>query len=251
MLDVITERWTRRLAPGARLTFGRGGPGVDEVVADDPRLHRRCGTIVVTDTGWELTNDGRWLRLRVRSLDRSGSDDLLPGQSIVVPWDAARVELHAGPVRHDLVVRWVGARPQRAPAAIVDDSDDRTSVPVRVDRETAYFRALVALCEPQLRDPTSIDVATDLEIARRLNRAGGEPRRVSGKTVERRLDACRTHFGLKASSDDGGGAGLEVRDARRRLVELALLTGTVTVGDLALLAAEPAERGPLGPVTRA
>lgn len=243
MLEITAARWTRRLAPGDRLTFGRGGPGVDESLGDDPRLHRRCGTIEVAADAWKLTNDGRWLRLRLRSLDRTGSDDLLPGHSVVVPWDAVRVEIHAGPVRHDLVARWTAPREPRPAAAVADDADDRTSAPVRVDRETAYFRAFVALCEPQLRDPTSIDVATDLEIARRLNRSGGETRRVSGKTVERRLDACRAHFGLKAFGDDGGGAGLEVRDARRRLVELALLTGTVTAADLAVLgssAGEPA-----------
>lgn len=211
-------------------------------LSDDPRVHRRCGTITVTDSGWTVANDGAWLRLRVRGLDRPGSDSVLPGASIAVPWTHARIEIHTGADRHDLTACWsaVETSPGRRP--VLDDTGERTHVPVRVDRETAYFRALVALCEPQLRDPGSSHVATDLEIARRLNRSGAELRRVGGKTVERRLDACRGHFGLKSVGPDGHGAGLEQRDGRRRLVELAILTGTVTPDDLAVLGPEHQER---------
>lgn len=241
MLELSSQRWTRILVAGDRLSFGRGD-GVDLELGDDPRLHRRCGTVSVTEAGWELANDGAWLRLRVRGLDRPGSDSVLPGASIVVPWRFARIEIHTGSLRHEMVARWSAPHPPAERRTVADDAGERTHVPVRIDREAAYFRALVALCEPQLRDPASSDVATDLQIARRLNRSGAELRRVGGKAVERRLDTCRGHFGLKAGGPDGHGAGLEQRDGRRRLVELAILTGTVTSADLAVLDPVPPER---------
>ena len=81
----------------------------------------------------------------------------------------------------------------------------------------------------------SVDVPTDLAIALRLNRSGAEARRLTGKTVERRLDHCRSRFGLKHVSEDGSSAGLERRDARRVLLDAAIASGTVTLIDLRLL----------------
>jgi hypothetical protein len=76
------------------------------------------------------------------------------------------------------------------------------------------------------------------EIARRLTASGRETGRVSPKAVERRLANVRQRLGLAADVPFGGsGAGLEVRDAARRLVDLALRTGTVGPADLALLEA--------------
>ena len=98
------------------------------------------------------------------------------------------------------------------------------------------------MCEPQLLDPSSSDVATDLQIARRLNRSGRESGRLSGKTVERRLDNCRTRFGLKVTDENGFSVGLERRDSRRQLVEVALLTATVTPEDLRVLGDEEPDR---------
>lgn len=246
MLELDGGRWWQRVPADSTVSFGRVGEDVDVEVADDPRIHRRCGTIHVTPSGWELSNVGRWLRLRVVGLDRPGFDQLRPGERLWVPWRVARVELHVGDAVHAFEAHHVGMPIASADqvSAFVGDADradvpDATVTPVRVDRSSGYFRALVALCESQLRDPASGIVATDLEIARRLNRSGRESRRLSGKTVERRLDTARGRFGLKATNDGVGGAGLERRDARRALVDVALLTATVTVADLALLDPEP------------
>jgi len=172
-------------------------------------------------------------------------DSLLPGEGLRVPWVEARVQVFVGERCHEFSTRFLGPGPGSGGATVRgdepgDDSDDATVVPVRVDRSAGYFRALVALCEPQLLDPTSSEVATDLQIARRLNRAGTEPGRMSGKTVERRLDNCRTRFGLKVTDELGLSSGLERRDSRRVLVEVALLTATVTPADLTVL--EPVDR---------
>jgi len=239
VLELLGDGWTRRIEAGERVAFGRTGS--DEVgigLGDDARLHRRCGSIVVDDHGWELVNDGRWLRIRVVSLDRFGVDSVGPAQRIRVPWPRTRVQVHVGDRSHDFVAEFAagdpGASVPQPPGGEVV-ADDATAIPVRVDRSSGYFRALVALCEPQLRDPSTSTVATDHEIARRLNRSGRERSTVSGKTVERRLDACRIRFGLKVTDEYGLSAGLERRDARRVLVDVALLTATVTRDDLAVL----------------
>lgn len=238
MLELAGDLWARRVRPGEHLCFGRGGDGVDLVLSDDSRLHRSCGMVSVDGDGWDLHNTGRWLRLRVVSLDRFGVDSLLPGQRLRVPWSDARVQVHVGDRCHEFRATFSSGgavAPVPTDAQVNDDPDDATVVPVRVDRSSGYFRALVALCEPQLRDPSSTTVATDHEIARRLNHTGHESGRLSGKTVERRLDNCRTRFGLKVTDERGLSSGLERRDSRRLLVEMALLTATVTHDDLVIL----------------
>lgn len=247
MLELVGNRWVRRVEPGDEVRFGRGGDGVELALADDARLHRHCGTIVVDPDGWVLHNTGRWLRLRVIGLDRFGVDSLYPGQHLRVPWADSRVQVHVGDRCHEFRARFSPSPdpvdPSRASGrdGEREDPDDATVVPVRIDRTTGYFRALVALCEPQLRDPSCNDVATDLQIARRLNATGRESGRLSGKTVERRLDNCRTRFGLKVTDEFGQSAGLERRDSRRLLVDVALLTATVTPVDLAVLDDTPGD----------
>lgn len=235
MLELTGDGWERSVEAGGRLSFGRGGEGIDLAIGDDARLHRHCGTIVVDDTGWEVQNAGRWLRVRIVSTDRFGVDSVGPGERIRVPWDSVRVQVHAGGRCHEFVARLRRVGANGDVVRLPPGDEAVTMAPVAVNRSTGYFRALVALCEPQLRDPSSGDAATDLEIALRLNRTGLERGRVNGKAVERRLEHCRTRFGLKVRGVNGHASGLEPRDSRRRLVELALLTGTVTAEDLTLL----------------
>ena len=244
MLLLEGDGWARTVEPGQTVTFGRAwggegagaGAGAELCIGDDPRLHRHCGTIVVERDGWELHNTGSWLSLRIVSTDRRGVDSLEPGSSVRVPWSNVSVQVHLIDRCHEFAARFV-SEPAVPLAGFAPgfDGDGPTLAPVVVDRTAGYFRALVALCEPQLVDPTSNEIATDLQIALRLNRSGLERSRLTGKTVERRLDNCRGRFGLKETDDRGMSAGLERRDARRRLVELALLTGTVTVDDLGRL----------------
>ena len=235
MLELSGEGWSTMVGPGEEVTLGRGGAGVDVILSEDPRLHRHCATVMVGPDWWELHNTGSWLRLRVASSDRFAVDCLQPGDAIRVPWVNANVQLHLAGRCVEFSAHFDAARGRPRgfePAEI----EGPTMNPVVVDRGAGYFRALVALCEPQLLDPASIEVATDLQIALRLNRGGRESGRLTGKTVERRLDNCRGRFGLKVVDEFGMSAGLERRDSRRRLVELALLTGTVTPEDLELLA---------------
>jgi hypothetical protein len=236
VLDIKGDSWTRRLRPGDELRFGRRASGVDLGLADDPGLHRHCGTIRVNEQTWELHNTGRWLHILVVSLDRRGTDSLGPGHAMLVPWRVSRVLIDVGSTSHEFVATWRDAHSADPPVRHALGDEDVTVSPVRIDRSSGYFRALVALCEPQLRNPSSDEVATDAQIAWRLNRLDVETRRLSAKTVERRLDHCRTRFGLKETDEVGVSTGLESRDSRRRLVERALLSGAVGPTDLIVLA---------------
>jgi serine/threonine-protein kinase len=188
----------------------------------------------VRSSGWELHNTGRWLTLRVVGLDRSGLDTVPPGRSLVVPWAVSRIEIVVGSRCHGFGARWSASGAVPAAGPIDVGGDEVTTAPVRLDRDSGCFRALVALCEPKLRDPSADAVATDAQIAWRLNRLDVEQRRLSPKTVERRLDYCRTRFGLK-TDEWGAPIAPDRRDPRRRLADAALLSGLVSELDLVVL----------------
>jgi hypothetical protein len=234
----------RTLRPGDALAFGRSpAVGAAPPAADDephlglsgnPRLHQRAGLIEVDAAGWVLTNTGRWLHLRVIEHDGPNRLDLQPGRAARIPYPRCRVEATTGD------------------ESVGFDADcpflDRTAVPgqpalagstvqgLGLDRDAGYFRAVVALCAPRLRDPQSDEVASVGEIVRVLNASPAEPERVTAKAVERRLAHVRRKLGIGATDAYGGSAaGLEVRDAARVLADLVLRTGAVTTDDLARL----------------
>ena len=203
------------------------------VLSDSTALHARAGRLEVDGSGCTLSNTGRWLRLRLIHLDGVERSDLDPGRSLLMPWTRSRVEVAAGAETFGFQVEV--PQPAGAPPADAGPAGD-TVRGHGLDRSAGYFRALVALCEPRLRDPGSDAVAAAGDIARRLSASGREDGRVSAKAVERRLANVRQRLGVGAADPYGGSAeGVEMRDAARQLVDLVLRTGTVTRADLALL----------------
>ena len=240
MLEIRTPDGNHSVPAGEQCSFGRGLDIVDLVLTDDPRVHRHVGTAVVDDAGWTLHNDGRWLHLRVTALDRRASDVLEPGAALRVPWNRARVDIVVGTDTIGFEAYHHGlARPAARPLA-VETGDARTAIPVEISRNSGAFRALLALCEPRLAEARTEARAetlpTNQAIALRLNRSGVEERRVTAKTVERRLDYCRRRLGLKAGPDEGGQLGVDYRAARHQLVDAAVMAGLVAAADLELLA---------------
>lgn len=231
----------RELRPGDALAFGRrpgaDAPPADEphlALSDNPRLHQRAGLIEVDAAGWVLTNTGRWLHLRVVEVGGPNRLDLQPGRVARVPYPRCRVEVTTG----DETVGFDAACPflDRTPVAGEPVQSGSTVQGLGLDRDAGYFRAVVALCSPRLRDPQSDEVASVGEIVRLLNRSPAEPERVTAKAVERRLAHVRRKLGIGVVDPYGGSAaGLEVRDAARVLADLVLRTGAVTAADLALL----------------
>jgi hypothetical protein len=233
------------LRPGDALTFGRAAqddPGHLGLGAN-PRLHQHAGRIDVDGAGWVLTNAGRWLHLRVVEQGGPNHLDLAPGRAVRVPYARCRVEVTTGDetVGFDATCPVLATTP--GPAADAAPLSGSTVGGLGLDREAGYFRALVALCSPRLRDPQSDEVAPVGEIVRLLNASGTEPERVTAKAVERRLAHVRRKLGVGAADPFGGSAaGLEVRDAARVLADLVLRTGAVVAADLALLEPDRAAR---------
>jgi hypothetical protein len=234
------------LQAGDRLTFGRDTPDASAHLglSDNPRLHQLAGRIDVDDAGWVLTNTGRWLHLRVLEIDGPNRAELQPGRALRIPYPRCRVEITTG----DETVGFEAASPT---AHLHEPSGDAppalsgsTVGGLGLDRQAGYFRALVALCAPRLRDPHNDDVSAVGEIVRMLNAARDRTERVTAKAVERRLAHVRRKVGLTAVDAYGGSvAGLEARDASRQLADLVVRTGTVTPADLALLEPAPEETG--------
>jgi hypothetical protein len=248
VVTIVAPGTTVELAVGEAATFGRRvdvEDRPDEAVhlglTDNPRLHAHAGTVAADEVGWVLTNNGRWLHLRVTEQGGPNRLDLDPGRVVRIPYPRCRVEIATG----DELLGFDVECP-----SLLAQSGDRTARPVTagstvgglgLDRDAGYFRALVALCEPRLRDPQSADVATVAQIVRTLNRTGVEPEPVTAKAVERRLAHVRRKLAVGGLDPDGvSAAGLEARDASRQLADLVLRTGTIGPGDLGLVA--PAER---------
>ena len=238
MLTVIANSLTFELEPGASIVFGRGTDDdhVQLHLSDDERLHRRAGRVRVIGGGCELTNSGRWLHLLVTSLDGAGRDDLAPGESRMIPWRRVRVDIPLG----DVEVGFEMLRHGVAAATVCDEpavDGQHTVQALRVNRAAGYFRALVALCEQRLLDPTVDELPSDAQIALRLNSLGLEERHVTAKAVERRLNYLRAALHLR---DDAGltAGGPERHTSRQRLADVAMYTGTVQQADLCLLQPE-------------
>lgn len=248
--DAMTDRRTTithaagevRLAAGEVATFGRaqpegdggGDPGPHLGLSASSKLHAVAGEVRAEDDGWVLANRGRWLHIRLIRRDGPDRADVAPGRSLRVPWARARVEVATG----DEVVGFDVDCPviERGADRAAPLPSGETVGGLDLDRTAGYFRALVALCAPRLRDPASTEVATVAEVARMLSGLPGEPDRVTVKAVERRLAHVRARVGIGGDPSGVSAAGLEVRDASRQLVDLALRTGTVTPSDLALVA---------------
>lgn len=238
-----------RLPPGQSATFGRDdvadplSTGRHLALSANPRLHAQAGRVDVDELGWLLTNTGRWLRLLVTDAHTSTRVELVPGRVLRVPYARCRVEVTTG----DEVLGLDIDCPWLARAGTVDDEPQLSGATVDalgLDRGTGYYRALVALCAPRLRDPHSTELSSVAEVTRLLNQSGREPQAVTVKAVERRLANLRRKVGLSVDAPYGGSAaGLEVRDAARQLAELALRTGAVTEADLDLLHPGPEAGG--------
>lgn len=226
------------LRPGDAVTFGRNAAAQDPPsgrhvgLGADSALHAHAGTLAWADGGCVVTNTGRWLRLRLTEIGGPGRADLDPGRALRIPWRRTRVEIATGSTITGFEVDLGPLEPSQVEPNTAGD----TVAALDLDRTSGYFRALVALCEPRLRDPSTDEVATAARIALRLNALPDEPEKVTPKAVERRLAHARRRVGVGGTDPSGvSAAGLEVRDAGRQLADLALRTGTVTTGDLALL----------------
>lgn len=157
------------LGPGDVATFGRGSPGQPiDIEIDGEGISRYAGEIAATDDHWRLSNLSRSTTYVVENLEGAGEYvKVAPGRiGAPIPFELSRVLLPlTGGFTHLRVFA-----PQHAYLAPGSSRSpgDRTIAPFTLDPTAKYFLVLLALCEPRLRDPSSVAIPTVGEIVERL-----------------------------------------------------------------------------------
>lgn len=227
---------THSLEPGQSLTFGRGADGVVvDVAVPLPEVSRLAGTIHAVGDYWLLTNASSHATYVVENLEGGGEHVKVPPLRIdaPVPFEISRLLLPTGRGAYALHV-YAPQHSYADPRVAADPTGDMTVQPFALDSTAKYFRVLVALCEPRLRDPSSVVIPTSQQVAIRLARAN-QDRRVSRSTVDYHINyLAETKLRLKPPGDGSGGR----TDAKRgSLVTVALRFNLVTEEHLVLLPA--------------
>lgn len=212
---------THALEPGQSLTFGRGTGGV--VVDIDvplPEVSRLAGTIRAESDYWLLTNASPAVTYVVENLEGAGEHIKVPPCRLEapVPFELSRLLLPTGRDTYDLHV-YAPQHGYADPEAVVGAAGEMTIRPFALDTTAKYFQVLVALCEPRLRDPSSVVIPSSQQVASRLARAG-RGQRVSRSAVDYHINyLAETKLRIKSPGDGSG----ERTDAKREsLVTLAL-----------------------------
>lgn len=168
--DSDTPPRVSELGPGGTLTFGRGTPQrrVDLVLSHE-EVPRLAGRITAVDDHWTLTNLTRDRTLVVENPE-GGDEHVKVGPrraGAPIPFELARLLL---PVRRGRAELMVYAPGHTYLDAGVDEPDDgiRTAAGFHLDEAAKYFLVLTALCEPQLRDLSSVAVPTVADVIARL-----------------------------------------------------------------------------------
>jgi hypothetical protein len=212
--------------PGETCPVGRGGSDrpVWIKVSDDADLSRiACRISVVEGDVWVVEAASPTNGVRVQH-PGTGSVIAVPSGSILpMPsyFDDTYVVIHTPTREYSLGVR-SGSRGDLG-GPVPAGSSAETQMPLRADPELAYVRALVALCEPRLRDPFENAVPTEGQIAERLV-ASGLDDSCDSKTVMRRLERARSIVGAANN-----------RELRDRMVD----SGAITVEHLSMFEGPP------------
>ncbi|UPK75307.1 hypothetical protein MU582_01315 [Nocardioidaceae bacterium SCSIO 66511] len=226
--DEATRRdAVRDLEPGQSLTFGRGSPDVDvDMALHSAEVSRRAGSIRAVADYWLLTNTST-VTYVVENLEGAGEHVKVPPRRVdaPVPFELSRLLIPVDAGTYDLHVY----APQHAyldsgPAV----AGDTTVKPFVLDETSKYFRVLVALCEPRLRDPSSVAIPSSDDVAARLAPSG---ERMSRSAVDYHINyLAETKLRLRAAGEAD-----RAESKRASLVALALRFNLVTEDHLGIL----------------
>lgn len=211
--------------PGKTLTFGRGSSSRPvDVTIDHAGVSRLAGTITATADHWLISNMSRDRTYVVDNPQGGGEHiKLAPRrQAAPIPFEFARVLI---PV-DDGMVSFLVYAPEHVYTDPEPQDGDLTTAAFSLDETAKYFLILVALCEPRLRDSTSVAIPLIPDVIERL------------RPLESCRDLTRTavnfHIDYLAERklrirDRSPGAAEERLDWRREaLVTLALRFNLVT-----------------------
>lgn len=212
--------------PTRPLTIGREG---DVEIDDNPFLHRSFLQITHEGGFWWLTNVGSTLTATVADKKGLLQAWLSPGARIPLAFERVTVWFTAGPTTYDFdIVADTPSYQMVDNEALEPDASGETTVG-RVSFTPDQKLLVVALCEDFLRRDTAGTgaIPSSADAARRL-----------GWTVtkfNRKLDNVCSKLADAGTRGLHGGPGKLASNRKTRLVEHALSTRLVTVGDLALL----------------
>ncbi|UYM07632.1 FHA domain-containing protein [Solicola gregarius] len=225
--ETTRRRGVRDLEPGQSLTFGRGSPDTSvDLTLQSAEVSRRAGTIRAVADYWLLTNASA-VTYVVENLEGAGEHvKIPPGRAdapvpfelsrLLIPVDAGTYDLHVYAPQH----AYLAGDPTVA--------GDTTVRPFVLDETSKYFRVLVALCEPRLRDPSSVAIPSSDDVARRLAPTG---ERMSRSAVDYHINyLAETKLRIRSATD-----GDRAESKRASLVALALRFNLVTEEHLGVL----------------
>jgi serine/threonine-protein kinase len=211
---------------GERVRFGRGAPdcAVDIQLPHDG-VSRLAGEISAVEDYWLITNLSDDKTYVVDNPEGGGEYVTVAPRRLAapVPFEFARVSL---PVT-DGPISFLVFAPQHCyaePGTPGGLDGERTAAAFPLDETAKYFLILVALCEPRLRDSSTVALPTAGEIVERLS-AHEECRELTRAAVNYHVDYLATTKLRVKEPRPGAGERLEWK--REALVSIALRFGLV------------------------
>jgi serine/threonine-protein kinase len=224
------------LGPGDIISFGRGAPECAVgITLSGNGISRYAGEIVAADDYWRLSNFSGVATYVVENLEGAGEHiKVSPGRlGAPIPFELSRVLLP----RAEGFTSFQVFAPQHMYAPPGGDvmSGDLTVPPFTLDQRAKYFLVLVALCEPRLRDPSSVAIPSVSEVAERL-RPLPAGRHLTGSAVNFHIDYLASAK-LRVRERAGADETARIDWKREAVVALALRFNLVREEHLALLPA--------------
>ncbi|MGW1786812.1 serine/threonine protein kinase [Streptomyces sp. NPDC002143] len=233
----VSEPVSLRLGPGDVARFGRGSASVPvDLRMANPAVSRLAGEIRVTEDHWQLSNLSTNQTYLVENPEGAGEYFRVPPRraGAPVPFEFARVVL---PTRGSAVSFQVFAPDHvyLCASGMEGLTGTGTLAGFSLDETSTYFLVLVALCEPRLRDESTVAVATTPQIVERLrNQPGCE--RLTNRAVSSHIDYLADEkLRITAPATTGPAQGARRNGKREAVAGLALRFGLVREEHLVLL----------------
>lgn len=158
------------LRPGTTVTFGRGAPGCPvSITLPHDGVSRLAGEITAAEDYWLLSNLSRTKTYVVENPEGAGEYVKVPPRRLgaPVPFEFARLVLPVGDGFVHLKV-FAPAHTYAEDTAMERLEGERTTSAFALDETAKYFLILLALCEPRLRDSSTVALPTVGVIVDRL-----------------------------------------------------------------------------------
>jgi hypothetical protein len=225
------------LAPGQEATFGRGtGDRSVDIFLPGPGISRVAGRIRAIEDYWLLSNLSRDKTYVVENMEGAGEFVKAAPRRLdmPVPFEFARVVL---PVKNSSVSFTVFAPEHSYADGLAPESPtgEQTLAAFALDETAKYFLVLVALCEPRLRDGSSVVIPSVPQIVDRLR--GLESCRTMTRTAANFHIEYLARTKLRVKEPSSAGPAAKADWQREALVSLALRFDLVREEHLALLPA--------------